>query len=147
MKEYRRKKEEGVSPVIATILMVAITVVLAATLYLMVGNMNTGGTSNAHVGLSAVISKDGTNATVTVSSITGGTVPLNSIGVKVIKTDGSIATVTVTLHKANGTKTTFGSGATGTLAGAMYFTFRYDSSYSTFQLYNNKGVLGEADLS
>ena len=34
------EEEEGVSPVIATILMVAITVVLAATLYLMVsGNM------------------------------------------------------------------------------------------------------------
>ncbi|MEF8874906.1 MAG: archaellin/type IV pilin N-terminal domain-containing protein [Candidatus Thermoplasmatota archaeon] len=32
------RKEEGVSPVIATILMVAITVVLAATLYMMVGD-------------------------------------------------------------------------------------------------------------
>ncbi len=42
MKKYvRKEKEEGVSPVIATILMVAITVVLAATLYLMVGNMGT----------------------------------------------------------------------------------------------------------
>ena len=47
MKEYRRKEEEGVSPVIATILMVAITVVLAATLYLMVGNM--GGSQNTPV--------------------------------------------------------------------------------------------------
>ncbi len=45
MKAYvRKEKEEGVSPVIATILMVAITVVLAATLYLMVGNM--GGQQN-----------------------------------------------------------------------------------------------------
>ncbi len=45
MKAYiRKEKEEGVSPVIATILMVAITVVLAATLYLMVGNMGTGTT-------------------------------------------------------------------------------------------------------
>ncbi len=32
------RKEDGVSPVIATILMVAITVVLAATLYMMVGD-------------------------------------------------------------------------------------------------------------
>jgi flagellin-like protein len=45
MKAYvRKEEEEGVSPVIATILMVAITVVLAATLYLMVGNM--GGQQN-----------------------------------------------------------------------------------------------------
>ncbi len=35
----RRKDEEGVSPVIATILMVAITVVLAAVLYVMVVNL------------------------------------------------------------------------------------------------------------
>ncbi len=38
MKELKRN-EEGVSPVIATILMVAITVVLAATLYMMVGDI------------------------------------------------------------------------------------------------------------
>ena len=39
------RKEEGVSPVIATILMVAITVVLAATVYIMVAGMGTGGTN------------------------------------------------------------------------------------------------------
>ncbi len=42
-KVYR--KEEGVSPVIATILMVAITVVLAATVYIMVAGMGAGGTN------------------------------------------------------------------------------------------------------
>ena len=36
-KKFIRRDEEGVSPVIATILMVAITVVLAAVLYAMVG--------------------------------------------------------------------------------------------------------------
>ncbi len=40
-----KRKEVGVSPVIATILMVAITVVLAATLYIMVGNMNNNNNS------------------------------------------------------------------------------------------------------
>ncbi|MDD1769970.1 MAG: type IV pilin N-terminal domain-containing protein [Methanomassiliicoccales archaeon] len=38
-----RRKTEAVSPVIATILMVAITVVLAAVLYVMVMGFNTGG--------------------------------------------------------------------------------------------------------
>jgi len=38
------KKEEGVSPVIATILMVAITVVLAATVWLLVSGYMGGGT-------------------------------------------------------------------------------------------------------
>jgi len=40
------KKEEGVSPVIATILMVAITVVLAATVWLLVSGYMGGGTSS-----------------------------------------------------------------------------------------------------
>ncbi|MFO7618841.1 MAG: archaellin/type IV pilin N-terminal domain-containing protein [Thermoplasmata archaeon] len=40
MKKAWMKKDEGVSPVIATILMVAITVVLAAVLYVMVMNIN-----------------------------------------------------------------------------------------------------------
>jgi len=42
MKRLNRK-EEAVSPVIATILMVAITVVLAATLYMMVGGFGENG--------------------------------------------------------------------------------------------------------
>ena len=40
-----RKDAEAVSPVIATILMVAITVVLAAVLYVMVLGFGSGGTS------------------------------------------------------------------------------------------------------
>jgi flagellin-like protein len=44
-KIYKQRKEDAVSPVIATILMVAITVVLAAVLYVMVIGMG-GGTSN-----------------------------------------------------------------------------------------------------
>lgn len=48
-----RKKDEGVSPVIATILMVAITVVLAATLYLMVPNLQEGATTTPPIRLIA----------------------------------------------------------------------------------------------
>ena len=46
-KVYKNRNEEAVSPVIATILMVAITVVLAAVLYVMVIGM--GGSSNVAV--------------------------------------------------------------------------------------------------
>jgi flagellin-like protein len=42
MKQIIGTKDKGVSPVIATILMVAITVVLAATVYLMVSGYMTG---------------------------------------------------------------------------------------------------------
>jgi len=47
--ERLKRNEEGVSPVIATILMVAITVVLAATLYMMVGDIG-GDASTAVAG-------------------------------------------------------------------------------------------------
>ncbi len=51
MKRIYKKKEEGVSPVIATILMVAITVVLAATVWLLVSGY-TGGSSSTPLTMS-----------------------------------------------------------------------------------------------
>lgn len=73
-----RRKTEAVSPVIATILMVAITVVLAAVLYVMVMGFNTGG-STPTAALSA--SQTGTGSyTVTVISISSSGVA-NSTGV------------------------------------------------------------------
>src|SRR5437870_12101943 len=59
MKSIIRKDEAAVSPVIATILMVAITVVLAAVLYVMVSGLITGpgGTPQA-MGVSVQPSSD-----------------------------------------------------------------------------------------
>ncbi len=53
-----RKDDKGVSPVIATILMVAITVVLAAVLYLMVSSFGGGDTSQVSGTIS--VEKDST---------------------------------------------------------------------------------------
>ena len=65
----RQRVNKGVSPVIATILMVAITVVLAATLYMMVGNY-TGGNSTIQapkINGQAVANVDGTWVNFTVA--------------------------------------------------------------------------------
>ena len=51
MKRIYKNNEEAVSPVIATILMVAITVVLAAVLYVMVIGMGDTGTIETPLGL------------------------------------------------------------------------------------------------
>ncbi len=59
MKKMYLKKEEGVSPVIATILMVAITVVLAATVWLLVSGYM-GGTSQPN--LTATLTYDVQNS-------------------------------------------------------------------------------------
>src|SRR6266581_3010463 len=62
MQSIIRKDEEAVSPVIATILMVAITVVLAAVLYVMVSGLITGpGSTPTAMGVSTQPSSDGTN--------------------------------------------------------------------------------------
>ena len=62
MKSVIRKDETAVSPVIATILMVAITVVLAAVLYVMVSGLITGpGGAPQAMGVSVSPSPDGTN--------------------------------------------------------------------------------------
>ncbi len=147
MKKYVRKKEEGVSPVIATILMVAITVVLAATLYLMLPKTGPGD-SIPKVGLAPQISKDGTNVTVTVSNIAGGEVFLSTLGAKIINKDGSVVTTNITLHNADGNIVTDwpGSSVTGSLKGGMYFTFAFSQDYDRFQIYNNKGILGECPI-
>jgi archaeal type IV pilus assembly protein PilA len=72
-----RKDKSAVSPVIATILMVAITVVLAAVLYVMV--MGFGG-SNTTSAPTATLSKSGGQLTISISSQTNA----SKIGVAVV---------------------------------------------------------------
>ena len=88
-----KKETEAVSPVIATILMVAITVVLAAVLYVMVLGIGGGGNAAPVVGLSKSISSDGSVWIVSVVSVQG-TVSLSDMYIKVTKTDGSQAIYT-----------------------------------------------------
>ncbi len=72
MKDVRYiRKEKGVSPVIATILMVAITVVLAATVYIMVSGYMTGvSTTNVQVSFTKVQNSE-YNYTLNIVKITG----------------------------------------------------------------------------
>ncbi len=83
-----RKDQEAVSPVIATILMVAITVVLAAVLYVMVsGLLGGGGTTTAKsVGFSR--SSAGNNWTLSVSSTTGSGLSYTSTTFKIFDANG-----------------------------------------------------------
>jgi len=76
MKAIIRKDEQAVSPVIATILMVAITVVLAAVLYVMVSGLIGGTNTQAKPTVILTASKTSTGADVLVS-ITPSTNPSN----------------------------------------------------------------------
>ncbi len=73
MKAIIRKDEDAVSPVIATILMVAITVVLAAVLYVMVsGLITTPTTPSSGWGINQGKSTDGTNWTLSFTTVPSG---------------------------------------------------------------------------
>jgi archaeal type IV pilus assembly protein PilA len=89
MQSIIRKDEEAVSPVIATILMVAITVVLAAVLYVMVSGLITGpgGTPTA-MGVSVQQSGDGTNWIMTITSAPTGKA-YTTTTLAIFHTDGS----------------------------------------------------------
>ena len=75
-------KDSGVSPVIATILMVAITVVLAAVLYVMVsGFTHSPGTANS-AGLNEA-QANSTNWTVTIASVSASNIPISNLKIVV----------------------------------------------------------------
>src|SRR6267143_3276140 len=90
MKSIIRKDEAAVSPVIATILMVAITAVLAAVLYVMVSGLLTPtGTGPKTLGVVPGRSTDGTNWTLTFANVPTG---LTTAGTKLTIISGSGST-------------------------------------------------------
>ncbi len=73
MQAIIRKDEQAVSPVIATILMVAITVVLAAVLYVMVSGLLVGPTGGPQaMGITRQLSPNGANWTLLITSTPTG---------------------------------------------------------------------------
>ena len=108
MKAIIRKDDQAVSPVIATILMVAITVVLAAVLYVMVSGLISGpGASKPFVTFSSA-TVQGTNVTFTVASASIAST-LNSYKVNILQDTVAVGTGAQTLV----------SGATGMTFGAI----------------------------
>ncbi len=92
MKAIVRKDEQGVSPVIATILMVAITVVLAAVLYVMVsGLIGTGTNTPNSIGI--LRTSSGGNWILTVSGTTG-TMTAAQVFMTISKSDGTATNTT-----------------------------------------------------
>ncbi len=122
-KVYKKRDEDAVSPVIATILMVAITVVLAAVLYVMVIGMSEGGGDTAPVGaMASMTATSSFNATLTFSTFAPVPAPMD---LKIILTPNDAnPTVELTFSAqptvSPATMTTTGLSAVGFTAGAQY---------------------------
>ena len=103
-RSWRQARKRGVSPIIATILLVAITVVLAAVLYILISGL-TKGPGNTPLGTSLALNKPvesskGAGATTnnwynfSVQSAGGGIV-LNNLNFQVVTSTGGIVTPSI----------------------------------------------------
>ena len=141
-KVYKMRDEENaVSPVIATILMVAITVVLAAVLYVMVIGMSEGSGDTAPVGTMASMSAtSSTNATLTFSTFAPVPAPMD---VKIILTpsDTTEKTAELTFSTAptatNPDMTVTGLDVTIVGYGATYSDLNYGGNTINSGVYIN----------
>ena len=137
MKSVIRKDEQAVSPVIATILMVAITVVLAAVLYVMVSGLISGpSTQKPFVTFGSVTKVNSLTWTFAVASASPAVNPSNyKLNFKVDATTGTavnmganLANVSVTgVSPVPGVKWT-DLGGEGTLNGGDLFTITFASA-------------------
>lgn len=155
----KRRKDSAVSPVIATILMVAITVVLAAVLYVMVSGFTHSPGTAASAGLNEVQNSAG-NYTVTVSSVSASN--LGAANLKLVISGGTSVAGTYSITKLSAVTSTMKGtpctvsfvilkGNSGTyLASGDYFNIQAGTGGSlagaTVTLYNGNSQLGSITL-
>ncbi len=148
----KRRKDSAVSPVIATILMVAITVVLAAVLYVMVGGFtHNPGTANS-VGLSPTNETYGWN--VQIVKVSSSTLPISSITYTLTGTNGAtIASGSLAVVASNPTSKNvvlvYSSSTAPTNLGVAQTIVVYNegaASGSTLVLFDGNSELGTVTL-
>lgn len=118
----RRKSERGVSPIIATILLVAITVVLAAVLYVLVSGLTRSGASTPYeLGLNEVSQGgSGTTYTTTLSLTPTSGLTTSAFGLRVTLPGGGSSYPTVAASGTGcsiGAPTNVPASCTGTATG------------------------------
>ena len=152
MKNIIRKDEGAVSPVIATILMVAITVVLAAVLYVMVSGLLTPtGTGPKAIGVLSGRSTDGTNWTLTFTSVPSG---LTTLGTKltIITGGGGTALASKAFSAVTWTtdRVTYVQSVSGSAVGVgdrlLISRTTYGPTGFTYQLSDGSSILASGAL-
>jgi flagellin-like protein len=145
-----RKDRKAVSPVIATILMVAITVVLAAVLYVMVSGLVSGpGSTPSAIGVSVSQSSNGLNWVLLFADVPAG--KANSTVSLVIADAGGATSLTATTLAAlfGGTDASYApvtSLSTLSAGDRILLTVSVYAAGSTYQLIDSNGVLATGTL-
>ena len=100
LKPVIQKRDEAVSPIIATILLVAITVILASTLYLALGGFFSAKTSavpSATLTVSNTSNSTSPTYSITIGGLSSNNLPITSVEVQIVF---SGTTVTFTLSSS-----------------------------------------------
>jgi len=149
-----RAEEEAVSPVIATILLVAITVVLAAILYFLALGMLPHSSSGALVSLNVASTPEGNNYTIEVIAVTE-TFFISDARVMIKDTNGGLY-FSGTLSAMNGTwlnNTRYNDvNGDGQVSPADYFQLKRGTGYFVsgwfIEIYhiNSQSLAGRATL-
>lgn len=131
-----RKDSEAVSPVIATILMVAITVVLAAVLYVMVMGFGGPGSQQPTGSFTAVQKTSATTEKVSFGVITPDTKPT---AIKIVVQNGTTTTTYTFASDSSGTLTAVAGGTVTGITSIAYTnlgggTIVSSGSYLTFTM-------------
>ena len=109
MKQIIKKEDKAVSPIIATILLIAITVVLAATLYTVLGGFTSGLSTSGSATLSGTFANTSASASAnhyeysfSVSSSSSGGISLSSLELKFVNGTGTFTTSALLTTQALG---------------------------------------------
>ena len=137
MKEIRQANDKAVSPIIATILLIAITVVLAATLVTILGGFTHGaGNTVETAGVTTSLSTNGTTMTASVSSssqaLTDSQISFTLTVNGTIVFTGTLADshLTVTKNTKSGNNLTI-TNTSNSFTGGTVFTFEFEKDYKT----------------
>jgi flagellin-like protein len=154
-----RYRKRGTSPVIAIILMLAITMVLAAVCYTMFMGFAGFGSREPVTGLHAERTLEGSTYIVKIANIDGSAC-WESVAAKIVDSSGNVlASVDVSVYTVDGVEAAEfipstpgefdpGEGFPSTIQGGQYFVFEYSAEYigSKFVLFDYDNELGSCVL-
>ncbi|MDX1534936.1 MAG: type IV pilin N-terminal domain-containing protein [Thermoplasmata archaeon] len=144
-----RRDREAVSPVIATILMVAITVVLAAVLYVMVSGLVSGpGATPDAIGVTVSQSSNGLNWILTFADVPAGKAN-STVSLSISDGSGAVLLAATSLDALGGVSETYSpitSGSTLAAGDRVLLTVATYPAGSTYQLIDANGVLAQGTL-
>ena len=150
LKPVIQKRDEAVSPIIATILLVAITVILASTLYLALGGFFSAKTSavpSATLTVSNTSTSTSPTYSITIGGLSSNNLPITSVEVQIVF---SGTTMTFTLSSSTWTTTTtqptgntyaLNGPTTGSLTNGAVFTVSDKATTTTAAIFPTTFVL------